>query len=359
MPSDPNDVEAYAAELERSLLPRDEDDTHMAAKLLDVLSGDAEAAENAWMESGEDLGTEAFKGYSGDDLVAFLGLPPNGRPPVMRRYILRDELSRYGSSDLPIWTGQPPPDFVERQDEEKWGVRRDREREQGRVHAPGLLTTESMLAFHQLQAVAFMVHRMGNPRVLTQKNILDPAQLNPTAPVALRERWSEVPGVMLFDTVGLGKTVECLAMIGTLIHLIDLQEKRRADPSLQPPPCMQGGRLRCFVVTPTLADCCAENYKFGCVDEIPNASHLIVAPTNLVKQWAQEIERFMNPSHVRLFQIRSGDKYWATDLKAFSAAPMPACKKIVLASARVGVPFMLVVKARIIHRRCSAWRVVR
>ncbi|KAJ6487527.1 hypothetical protein DFH09DRAFT_1339397 [Mycena vulgaris] len=53
-------------------------------------------------------------------------------------------------------------------------------------------------------------------------------------PPALTQGWSQVPGVLLADDVGLGKTLTCLATIAEVLHLRELQQVHQ-QPQIEGP----------------------------------------------------------------------------------------------------------------------------
>lgn len=100
--------------------------------------------------------------------------------------------------------------------------------------------------WHQLAAVAAIFKRL---TFTDQADVHDTLRHDPShpesAPRSLREGWSRVPGTLIDDDVGLGKTVTTATWIATVIQLLEVQ--RAAAATLSPeeqvkhrPRCLGG-----------------------------------------------------------------------------------------------------------------------
>ncbi|KAJ7280459.1 hypothetical protein C8J57DRAFT_1501900 [Mycena rebaudengoi] len=141
--------------------------------------------------------------------------------------------------------------------------------------------TPLMLQYHQLQAVAAIVCHTSNcsPQVEETQG-----HISSNAHAAIREGWGSVPGIALVDDVRLGKMVTILAAIAMVVQLCKHQQRRKTDSQHQ------------------LPEWCPSTW--GCINEIPDAPHLIIAPTSLVRQWESEIS-------------------WHMDIQQAAASPLP------------------------------------
>ncbi|KIY60632.1 hypothetical protein CYLTODRAFT_296317, partial [Cylindrobasidium torrendii FP15055 ss-10] len=81
------------------------------------------------------------------------------------------------------------------------------------------------LFWHQLCCVARIMDNLFNAPRGNITGLCDgvPAGARATAPVALKEGWSNVPGMLLALDVGMGKTVTLLGMIATYAAIVDAQ----------------------------------------------------------------------------------------------------------------------------------------
>ncbi|KAJ7855441.1 P-loop containing nucleoside triphosphate hydrolase protein [Mycena olivaceomarginata] len=267
------EVDAFA-DMWMGRTPEDDD-------FCDILDGSVEKQLEAWEGGGCDIGNEMFKGQAPQMLIDYLGLPDDGIPPILRHHIAEDPTVYQRISDVAIAS-----------------------------------TTEPLeLGYHQLQAVAVVMTKMRDPTLAAETTMFRPGEDTAFAPLALAENWSRVPGVLIADEVGLGKTLTMLAIIGTIVHLRELQLLLKARSSTGGPAVK-------------LPQCLGE--KWGSLDEIPDAPHLIVVPLKLLKQTEIEIQRFVNLSKMALVVVRPGKHYTAQDVPMVRKSGKPLYRTIVL-----------------------------
>lgn len=165
----------------------------LPADILDILAGDREQMMKAWLCGSADIGTEAVGRMSPTDCGEYLGLR-EGRPITMRRHIADDWRAYRDTMDVAI---------------------------------PGV-TRELLLMPHQLQAVVFVLQALCDPILAVQPHLLKQHGIHKYAPIALRDGYSNVPGALIADDVGLGKSLTTIATICTIAHLRDIKAR---------PPC--------------------------------------------------------------------------------------------------------------------------
>jgi hypothetical protein len=144
-----------------------------------------EKMRDKWTNEGEDIGTTAFAHMTPVELQVFLGLIDS--LPLTFRKFTADDPSVIVDGDQPF---------------------------------PGGVPVE--LSWHQLGFVHFLFSQLAAGRLASEANIHHTQEGLDQAPIAIQEEWGKVSGMCLFDGVGLGKTLSCLAAIGTLqnVHII-------------------------------------------------------------------------------------------------------------------------------------------
>ncbi|KAF5362818.1 hypothetical protein D9757_014265 [Collybiopsis confluens] len=115
-------------------------------------------------------------------------------------------------------------------------------------------------------------------------NVTDLEGIHPSAaglenaPVAIRHKWATVPGMCLFDEVGLGKTLCAMTAIGAFQNVFALQEEIVLEMEVKQKDCNESG-----IAMP----------KFAAVEDwVPARPHLVVVPPSLVDQWMSKLQRF-------------------------------------------------------------------
>ncbi|KIY61178.1 hypothetical protein CYLTODRAFT_479735 [Cylindrobasidium torrendii FP15055 ss-10] len=165
------------------------------------------------------------------------------------------------------------------------------------------------LFWHQLCCVARIIDNAFNGVRGNIRGLLDgiPASsaARKTAPTALKEGWSNVPGMLVALDVGMGKTVTLLAMIATYAAIVDAQ-KANKDIKLG----VQG--------------------KSDLI--LPSAPHIICVPASLLAQWMLEILKYLKPGMFSVHMVRRSEKSWLEDLESFLNGPQPPHRKILLIS---------------------------
>jgi SNF2-related domain len=166
-----------------------------ASAVRGIVSGETEAGLSAWISEGE-YGRLAT--LSRGEIERYLGLDAYEKPipPLLLRDIpTSDDTTRGNAQTIPL-----------------------------------------EIMYHQLQAVGYIMKRMQtmptDKRSFPEQPELAVATES-QVPQALAEQWSLVPGILLADDVGLGKTLTCLTLIATLDHLIT----RNPVSDI---PCMRG-----------------------------------------------------------------------------------------------------------------------
>ncbi|KAG9077572.1 hypothetical protein FRC06_008830, partial [Ceratobasidium sp. 370] len=105
---------------------------------------------------------------------------------------------------------------------------------------------------------------------------------------------------LLCDDVGLGKTVQIIGTISTLVHLIEIEQPSGAHTEKTPWP-------------PLIAD--SGNLFFAGREKIPRLPTIIVAPRTLIRQWHSQIIRFTTPNAFRVIIYPSEQserkQFWA------------------------------------------------
>ncbi|KAJ8688852.1 hypothetical protein PTI98_013597 [Pleurotus ostreatus] len=101
-----------------------------------------------------------------------------------------------------------------------------------------------------------------------------------------RVTYAPMPGVLLADGVGVGKTAQVMATIAFLqqVELIETVDEVR--DRVGRPPLIRN-----------------MPWFMGITDSVPNEPHLIVVPLSLVAQWADELYRFFSRGAIDIFQL--------------------------------------------------------
>ncbi|KAJ7821790.1 hypothetical protein B0H14DRAFT_2599039 [Mycena olivaceomarginata] len=230
-----------------------------------LLSGeDPDSLLDMWMAGGEDLGVEIHDKMTTPQLDALLG-SADGHFPVFRTWIAKD-----------------PNSYVDKNDIERPGI-----------------TTRFHLHHHQLVGIASILHRVFRPtNFATWPPARNKAELPATAPQAIMENWGSVPGVIVGDTMGMGKTFTVGGTIAATMHLYQVQERHsqtNVDLQTKLPSLLTG------------------TVQFGVAPAIPDAPHIIVVPNSLVGQWEEQLRRAFKPP-VKIVVIQSNEKKWKENL---------------------------------------------
>lgn len=188
-------------------------------------------------------------------------------------------------------------------------------------------STPVAIAWHQLIYVVALLFKMTNP-TLTALAGLHHSEGPPSGSYWFQEKWAAVPGVGLFDEVGLGKTMCAMAAIATLQNSYVLAERSKGQRPL--PKCLDG---ECRRATDWYASAkYLLGLTFGCRNGIPNAAHLIAVPNSLVSQWQSELSRFFRPASVHILVIGTEAVKWPEDMRRIRDSAVPAFRRIVLIS---------------------------
>ncbi|KAJ3845918.1 P-loop containing nucleoside triphosphate hydrolase protein, partial [Lentinula lateritia] len=216
----------------------------------------------------------------------YLGLPEDGLPLAFRRH----------TADEPAMLADPDGD------------------------KPFLNSTPVKVSWHQFVFVAAVMLSLTTPKSAPLPNIFHsgPAQETTIRPV--REEWAKVPGICLFDEVGLGKTMCAMATIATLQSLYEIQEKVKAKE-------MDRSKLPA---------CLRDAPSFGNLTSgIPNERHLVVVPNSLRDQWVAEITRFFRGHAIHLHVISHTANHWEDEIAAvLRTVSVPKINQILVVEAR-------------------------
>jgi hypothetical protein len=146
---------------------------------------------------------------------------------------------------------------------------------------------------------------------------------------------SESPGILVADEVGLGKTLQALAVLAWLIEMVGRQSVSAAVPPILGKPFTAYLRSVLQFVLPT-----GRYPYFGESKIIPNLPHLIIIPGTILKQWESEIKTALNPKAFDLFIYKTGKdfrlKFWSKT-GPFALSNQPAANKIILATHSVRI----------------------
>ena len=293
------DVQEFGAELADladAWLDRNNDET-LASGLAFLNNPEVISAWETYIGGQADIGVVPWQKISTVDLHGSLGYT-NGLPFTFRKYTCGDSKNF-------------PPGAT------------------GDVPFAG--STKVVIAWHQLVYVVALLSKMTNP-TLTDLADLHHSAGPPSDSYWLIEKWAAVPGIGLFDEVGLGKTMCAMAAIATLQNLYLLAERAKGRPLDQRtlPKCLDG---ECRRATDWYA--CAKYFlglSFGCRDGIPNAAHLIAVPNSLLSQWQSELSRFFHPNRVHILVIGSEALKWPAEMKRIRDSPRSPFLRIVLIS---------------------------
>ncbi|KAF9070185.1 hypothetical protein BDP27DRAFT_637504 [Rhodocollybia butyracea] len=183
--------------------------------------------------------------------------------------------------------------------------------------------SEVIISWHQLVFVcAFIAQYVDSQRAEVPEILYKNDEANRRdALQGIREEWGRNPAVALLDDVGLGKTVCCLAGIGTLQTLFRLEDAVK-----------KGDRDRS-----TLPACIRDAVSFGGRAEgLPECPHLIIVPSNLSNQWKEELHRFFRAESVQIITIPTAARKWADTMKQIYASRHPKERIIILVTHQVG-----------------------
>lgn len=133
-------------------------------------------------------------------------------------------------------------------------------------------------------------------------------------------------GVLLADTVGLGKTIISLSVITTLQSLVT----REAGV----PHFIQG---RKFGVELLPSECLDSQEKRDVATDLPDQPTLIVVPLGLQPHWISELSRFIAPGSFEIYRYHgsthSRRSFW-TPTGVWGQSSMPASRRIIVATAQ-------------------------
>ncbi|KAJ8463834.1 hypothetical protein ONZ45_g17445 [Pleurotus djamor] len=189
-----------------------------------------------------DLGVDAWQRMSVPELQSLL-LFHNSLPPSWPRFLREDGKTTW----MP---GANLNDFT--------------------VGGPGF--KENALLWHQLVGVAAIVSKMWTAEPTT----------------------SRVPGTLLADGVGVGKTAQIMASIAFVQSVWELEQNGKARPPIiKDLPCFMGKGM------------------------VPDSPHLIIVPTTLVGQWHREVQTFFRYGFIDVYVIPTNAK----QRKAFFTDP--------------------------------------
>ncbi|KAJ3791981.1 P-loop containing nucleoside triphosphate hydrolase protein, partial [Lentinula aff. detonsa] len=266
-------------------LGRDRTDDGLSTALSLFEGDNIEEMRKVFFTDSEDIGVERFAKMTEEDLHVYLGIP-SGIPAVFRKYTADDpESIPLGNSGNESFEGAEPVG----------------------------------LSWHQEVWLAAMVGLSVNSGQADVEGIHHTEEGLEKAPMAIREKWGTNPGIALLDEVGLGKTMEAIAGIGLLQTLHKVKRDWKPESGLDKlPACIRT----------------AETFG-GRAEGIPDASHLIVVPTNLIDQWASELRRFMNPRAVDLIVVSTNAKKWQSDLRRLESSPQPRYRRVVLVTHKI------------------------
>ncbi|KAJ7821784.1 SNF2 family N-terminal domain-containing protein [Mycena olivaceomarginata] len=171
---------------------------------------------------------------------------------------------------------------------------------------------------HQLMAVAIIIARLGQWHTAQHVTL---EQVS-SSPKALQEGWGRVPGTLLMDDKGLGKTLTCIA---TITILADLQQGNH--PPAGPTPAV--GKV------PTIDHLPPFPPSFGVFESLPDARHLIICPPSLLYQWKVELQRCLTPSMSVVVVSSENKKQWESQIKEGVQLVTPLIRQIWLTTTMV------------------------
>jgi TATA-binding protein-associated factor len=138
---------------------------------------------------------------------------------------------------------------------------------------------------------------------------------------------NHIPGVLLADEVGLGKTFQAGALIAFLSDLAFRQQK-----NMPLPPII--GKHEFLTSKLKLMPAAVQNPYLGEIKSLPLLPHLIVVPGTILGQWESELRVIFKPGTVDIFVYESGkdaqEKFWDSS-SAFSKS-LHSANRIVIAS---------------------------
>ncbi|KAH7868735.1 uncharacterized protein C8R40DRAFT_1074610 [Lentinula edodes] len=282
-----SDFQAFALELAdfaEEWVERDDSALRTAISMYE--NPEVDEALLLYKSDGADIGVGEFRGYDDKKLHEYLGLPDDGLPLAFRRH----------TADEPGMLADPDGD------------------------KPFLNSTPVKISWHQFVFVAAVMLALTTPKKAALPNILHSGPVNERTIRPVREQWATVPGICLFDEVGLGKTMCALATIATLQSLYEIQEKVKAKE-------MDRSKLPA---------CLRDAPSFGNLESgIPNERHLVVVPNSLMDQWTAEITRFFRSNAIHLHIISNRADHWEAEItKVLGTTSVPRINQIVIVAAR-------------------------
>ncbi|KAJ3871537.1 hypothetical protein F5051DRAFT_446094, partial [Lentinula edodes] len=282
-----SDFQAFALELAdfaEEWVERDETDLRTAISMYE--NPEVDEALLLYKSDGADIGVGEFRTYDDKKLQEYLGLPEDGLPMAFRRHTA-DEPAMLADSD---------------------------------GDKPFLNSTPVKISWHQFVFVAAVMLSLTTPKTANLRNIFHsgPADERTIRPV--REEWAKVPGICLFDEVGLGKTMCAMATIATLQSLYEIQEKVKAKE-------MERSKLpACLRDAPSFGNLAAG---------IPNERHLVVVPNSLMDQWVAEITRFFRGNAIHLHIVSNTASQWEDEIaKVLRTTSVPKINQILVVAGR-------------------------
>ncbi|KAK0439091.1 P-loop containing nucleoside triphosphate hydrolase protein [Desarmillaria tabescens] len=118
-----------------------------------------------------------------------------------------------------------------------------------------------------------------------------------------------VPGALLADEVGLGKTAQMMGIIAFIIATRRTQLSKKKLPNV------------------------IANLPFFCgKKQIPNAPHLILVPTTLLGQCYVELKRWFRPHIIDIFVMPTMEKAWAEFFEGIDKSLQDPCHIVIVAS---------------------------
>ncbi|KAF8872160.1 hypothetical protein BD779DRAFT_1679866 [Infundibulicybe gibba] len=102
-----------------------------------------------------------------------------------------------------------------------------------------------------------------------------------------------VPGILLADAVGIGKTAQVMGVIAALQMILIAHEKGEGT-------------------IPLLA---SKSHFMG-IGVVPDLPHLIIVPNTLVDQWCKELRTFFKPHYIDIFRMPTAAKDYMRFFKA-------------------------------------------
>lgn len=152
--------------------------------------------------------------------------------------------------------------------------------------------------------------------------------------LVIRENFSAkplntIPGMLIADEVGLGKTFQSAAIMSFLT------ERQQAELRGYPPPPLIGAMIYLSIIGIFANLYSAKTPYLGDNNALGDHPHLIIAPVSLTRQWEDELKSVLKPGSFDIMcypsSRRDRQAFWG-DNSSYRKSSVPPSRRIIIAS---------------------------